>query len=360
MILKAKDDIGPLVSQLDGLLKRPLTDRQRRAIEQEKATMLAGAKAEAEAAYLIDFHLKDSEHWAVLHDLRLEHNGRVAQIDHLLICSVLDIYVVESKGFRTKIRITGDQWEVLRNSHWTGITSPVAQNERHILVLKELIQASTWAPKFFGSIKQPIRYVNVVAVPPECSLRGESPEVMVVSMDNLVKTVRHDHSGLFSRSLFSGISRDGLCDLGLDLLDCHRPVKFDFAAKFGVGAQATEAVAVERPNGHLASKCVNCGTALTQAEAFFCRVNKPRFAGQFLCRKCQSFVPKVKREAAPAFKEIGSRLAPSPAAVRADSRQCCADCGEEVESKVVAFCRLKSRRFGGKVVCRSCQTRYHC
>lgn len=28
---------------------------------------------------------KDSQNWAVIHDLRIEHRGRVAQIDHLLI-----------------------------------------------------------------------------------------------------------------------------------------------------------------------------------------------------------------------------------------------------------------------------------
>jgi hypothetical protein len=42
-------------------------------------------KGEKEAAYHIDFHLKDSRHWAVIRDMRVEWNKRVAQIDHLSI-----------------------------------------------------------------------------------------------------------------------------------------------------------------------------------------------------------------------------------------------------------------------------------
>jgi hypothetical protein len=356
MILKTKDDVGPLVSQLNELLKRTLTERQRRSIEQEKATILAGARAEAEAAYLIDFHLRDVDNWAVIHDLRLEHNDRVAQIDHLLIWRGLEVYVVESKGFRSKVRITGDRWEVLRNNHWTGVPSPVAQNERHILVLKELLRASDWAPKFFGKIRQPIRYINVVAVPPECGIRGDNSGVMVVSMDNLVKTVRSDRAAFLSPTALSAISVDGLCDLGLHLVDCHRPATFDFAARFGVSQAPPTGVPAARNS---AQTCINCGSAMTKAEVFFCRVNPERFAGRMLCRRCQGAAPATEPEAEGAVRatavdsttpKVAAR--PEPAGAR------CVECGVTVEEKVVAFCRLKRRRFDGKTVCRRCQGRY--
>lgn len=319
--------------------------------------MLAGARAEAEAAYLIDFHLKDSENWAVIHDLRLEHNGRVAQIDHLLIWSGLDVYVVESKGFRSKIRITGDRWEVLRDNHWTGIPSPVAQNERHILVLKELISASDWAPTFFGGFKQPIRYINVVAVPPECSVRGDDPNVMVVSMDNLVKTARSDRAWL-AANVLSGIPSDELCDFGLHLADCHRPATFDFAAKFGVSLEPAEANPAKPVNGRPATTCTACGGVLTKAEAFFCRMNKDRFASQLLCRKCQQFAPKAQPEPLRTGATVLNDAVSSPVAPALAPGPRCADCGSPVEDKVAAFCRFNRRRFGAKTVCRGCQSRY--
>ena len=34
---------------------------------------------------------------------------------------------------------------------------------------------------------------------------------------------------------------------------------------------------------------------------------------------------------------------------------CCAACGIGVDKKVVAFCRFNSKRFAGRVLCRTCQ-----
>jgi hypothetical protein len=40
--------------------------------------------------------------------LRLEHNGRTAQIDHLLINRWMECYVLESKHFNAGLKITED------------------------------------------------------------------------------------------------------------------------------------------------------------------------------------------------------------------------------------------------------------
>src|SRR4051794_25489368 len=111
----------------------------RNRLERDLAIARAGVQGEKEAAYHIDFNLKDSKNWAVIHDLSIEWNGRVAQIDHLLLNRLLEIHVVETKSFRTKIRFANGGWERLNFGHWEGIPSPAEQNERHILVLKELL-----------------------------------------------------------------------------------------------------------------------------------------------------------------------------------------------------------------------------
>ena len=43
------------------------------------STRKSWIKGESESAYLIDFHFAASLNWAVIHDLRVEHNDRVAQ-----------------------------------------------------------------------------------------------------------------------------------------------------------------------------------------------------------------------------------------------------------------------------------------
>ncbi|PKN12574.1 MAG: hypothetical protein CVU69_05935 [Deltaproteobacteria bacterium HGW-Deltaproteobacteria-4] len=74
-----------------------------RGEEQEKIASLekiAGVRScNQNSAYYLDFNYKDSQNWAANHDLRIEHRGRVAQIDHLLINRLLDIFVLESKNY---------------------------------------------------------------------------------------------------------------------------------------------------------------------------------------------------------------------------------------------------------------------
>ena len=141
MLLKQKDDVQPAVQTLEELLTlKTLIGQQRERIEDEIENIRAGAKGEKEAAYHIDFKLKDAKNWVVVHDLRLEHNGRVTQIDHLLIGRFFDVFVVESKNLKTAVRVNkDDEFEVKTRYGWKGMASPVEQNKRHIQVLRELI-----------------------------------------------------------------------------------------------------------------------------------------------------------------------------------------------------------------------------
>lgn len=56
-------------------------------------------------AYDIDFYFEPSKNIAVIHDRHLELNGRVAQIDHLLIGCMPEVFVLETKTFSTGINI---------------------------------------------------------------------------------------------------------------------------------------------------------------------------------------------------------------------------------------------------------------
>lgn len=91
MILKHKDDLAPQTAELERLLSlASLSKAQREDLQDELGAMRAGNKGEKEAAYHIDFGWKDGNNSVVIHDLRLEHEGRVAQIDHLILMRTLD------------------------------------------------------------------------------------------------------------------------------------------------------------------------------------------------------------------------------------------------------------------------------
>ncbi|MDI6744166.1 MAG: nuclease-related domain-containing protein [Thermodesulfovibrionales bacterium] len=99
MIIKKRDPKEAEIKELTSLLSLPLPESKRFLIERELRFVQSGDKGENDSAYFIDFELASSSRWAVIHDLRLECRNRVAQIDHLLINRVFDVYVLEQKLF---------------------------------------------------------------------------------------------------------------------------------------------------------------------------------------------------------------------------------------------------------------------
>lgn len=84
MLIKQADDHSEELAQLERLVKSSTGNAGKYAAK-DLAIRKAGLRGETESAYFIDFHYAASPNWAVIHDLRVEHNGRTAQIDHLLI-----------------------------------------------------------------------------------------------------------------------------------------------------------------------------------------------------------------------------------------------------------------------------------
>ena len=82
MLIKAADDKQPQIDELEALRTRPDVDAETKAhIDREIKNIRAGARGERDAAYQIDFDYAKESNRVVIHDLRLEVDGRVAQID---------------------------------------------------------------------------------------------------------------------------------------------------------------------------------------------------------------------------------------------------------------------------------------
>jgi hypothetical protein len=106
VIIKKADNRDSDVQELQRLLGYQISAKQRFLIEREIKCIGSEVRGEDSSAYLIDFNFHESKNWSAIHDLRLEHNGYVAQIDHLLINRCLDVYVLESKNYYYGIKIT--------------------------------------------------------------------------------------------------------------------------------------------------------------------------------------------------------------------------------------------------------------
>lgn len=336
MIFKEKDPIDDQIRSLEHAAQTAPTATERNRVEKELAFARAGLKGEQEAAYYIDFHLKDGKNWAVIHDLRIECNCRVAQIDHLLIDRFLEIYVVESKSFRTKIRHANGGWERWGYRDWEGIPCPVEQNQRHIFVLDELIKHKKLAPTRLG-MAMPLKFFNVVVVHPACSIVGKMPrDARIYRMDKLVSKIRAaDATPL---DLWKVISPGTLHAFAAELAEQHTPAPKPNGAALELNDRPV-AKAPEQP-------CQECRGALTVAEADYCQKYAARFGGKLLCRRCQAH-----------FRSSGKPpAAATPRNTAAETAARCAECGAGVDRKVIAFCRFSSKRFGGRVLCRQCQS----
>ena len=242
MIIKNTDNKTDALRTLEQLLQQSgITPMQHKAIEREIAMLRAGIKGEQEAAYQIDFAFKDSTHSVVIHDLRLEVNGRVAQIDHLLIGRSLVTFVLETKHFNSGLKIN-DNGEFLRWNNYQktyeGMASPLEQNERHIAVLKEA----------FGMIDMPTRLgirlmptFNSFVVISAASRIERSPKFdskNVIKADTIKTNIlqKMDKMGVMDTlgSAARFVSYETLEDIARKLCTLHTPIAIDYKAKFGL------------------------------------------------------------------------------------------------------------------------------
>jgi hypothetical protein len=142
MIIKSADDKEHQITALKALQLRPDASADiKKRIEQEIKNINAGAKGEREATYEMEFHYGTSKNWMLIHDLRIECEGRVAQIDHLAISRLLEIWVCESKHFSEGLAINEHgECAAFYNNKPYGVASPLEQNRKHIAVLQSVFK----------------------------------------------------------------------------------------------------------------------------------------------------------------------------------------------------------------------------
>lgn len=236
MILKNSDDKSPMISELERL-ERLASGHTKKQISDEIRFMRAGIKGENEAAYLIDFDYKDSKNTIILHDLRLEHNGRVAQIDHLLIHRSMMFLVLETKHFASGLKYTKDG-EFLRWNDWKktfeGMASPLSQNERHITVLKDIVSGIKMPEGLIFNYKAFFRSLILVSSNARIDRHKDFKEgEKVIKADMLDKKY-----GELLKDVGSGAPLLEAVRVANALLALHKPASFDYAARFGISNQS--------------------------------------------------------------------------------------------------------------------------
>jgi hypothetical protein len=362
MIIKKSDDRASDVMELHQLLQYPISAKQRFLIERETKCIASGVRGEESSAYYINFRYHDSPNWAVIHDLRLEFNGFVAQIDHLLINRFLEVYVLESKNYYYGVKISPEGDFVAWNGKsYIGIESPIEQNKRHIRLLEKVVTQRGLLPTRLG-ITVPAAYHNYVLIAPNSRIDRPAASnfdtSMVIKADALVESIgkRLDSMGVVNTLVMGAkaVSTETLETFARSLARLHRPTKINYADKFGVSIQNGNPAVKEEPiasgtaKEDRNSRCESCGVAVESKVVYFCRMNKVRFGGKVLCHSCQ-------KNPLPAEEPDIIELTDT-ADTEEKRHGKCDSCGTEVDKKVAYFCRMNKKRFEGKVLCRTCQS----
>ena len=244
MLIKSAQERAADIDALNALLAHPAASPAvRTKIDEQIRNIRAGAKGEADAAYEINFDFQASPNWAVLHDLRLEHQGRVAQIDHLLINRFLDIWVCESKHFSQGVAINDHgEFTAFYGSRAVGIPSPLEQNRKHLEVLRSVLASSlVQLPTRIGlSLKPSLHSVVLVSK----NARITRPKKTVPGVDSVIPSdrlrglinERTDKESVLTTVMAATkmVSAETVAQLARQLLRLHRPIKFDWSAKFGL------------------------------------------------------------------------------------------------------------------------------
>ena len=309
MLIKSADDKESQIAILQNLLSHErLPAEKRQLIERELRNLSIGIATEKQAAFEIDFYAVPSKNLFVIHDLRLEIGGRVAQIDHLLMNRALEVFVIETKTFSTGLSINDrGEFSTFYEGKEVGIPSPMEQNARHISVLKDAFK-EIGLPKRLGITLQP-SFNSVVLVSPKAIInrpKSANLDASIIKLDQFFSWYHKKMDALTLKEtvgILKVCSSETVKSLGEKLLALHKPSRVDYIKRFELGAallskDSVEPVCAEHKNGIASTVlkrteeneyfCANCKSLIATVVAKYCWNNRPRFGGKAYCRACQA------------------------------------------------------------------------
>lgn len=312
MLIKSADDKSKRITLLEALLEAPQleTDQKSWLLGQLKAIRY-GVQGERDAAHYIDNHFSASANHAVIHDLRIDVDGEVAQIDHLVISRGFIFYLLETKNFNGNLEINdfGEFSVRYGAARSFGIPSPLEQSKRHENVLVKLLDRL----EIFGRVSRKPDFKHVVLIHPKGAI--QRPDAKRFDTANVIKADqfaswrdKHIDKEMSVAQVFGSLlnmrSTDALRESAEKILRQHRPVNLldlpDFmkprreAPSLPVAAAprlSEEAAPLQADSAGTSTKrliCATCGTKISYPEGKFCWNNVKRFNGLQYCRDHQA------------------------------------------------------------------------
>lgn len=135
-------------------------------LDTHDARRLAGHKNEKEVAFFLRREFAEDNDIFILNDVRIEHKGERAQIDHLVIYP-FGFIILESKSIKGRLVVNEfGEWARQYRKEWKGIASPLRQAEVQSNLLKSYLDAhkKQLMGRIFGFLQKGIKGRNWYAL----------------------------------------------------------------------------------------------------------------------------------------------------------------------------------------------------
>ncbi|MCB2308603.1 NERD domain-containing protein [Clostridium estertheticum] len=169
-----------------------------------------------------------------LHDIRLQSEDYIAQLDFVLITYKF-IYVLETKKLNGDIEINADGDFIRTIKSYAGKTikkegmySPITQNERHVKILKDILVRE----KIIKAI--PIKSAVIIANPKTIMKKTKCPKViqnLIYKYDQLTTLLNTE---LRSAKNDPEMREKLMYEIAEYLVENNKPIKFDNKAKYSL------------------------------------------------------------------------------------------------------------------------------
>ena len=283
MLYKTIDSKEKEINQLKALLTQSKNPKQKAIIKIDLQRIENGYRAEKDNAYYLDFYFKDSPKNILLHDVRIEYNGQVAQIDHLII-NRFGIEVLESKSFSGKLTIKGDgSLDVEYTKKVQTFPNPIEQNNRHAKILSEFLKKNMKLPSNLKLFGVPIS--STVLINPKTTLINDTLPKGFVRADSFITNwdSRVEKMGTlaFVKTIGTTMSLDRAKDIADFLVKHHIPKSYDYSKKYHIKKEEEVAnVIVSKKEESKTPLCSKC-----QSNTIEIRYGK--YGYYFKCLKCK-------------------------------------------------------------------------
>lgn len=247
--------------------------------------LVAGRRAEEQMAHYLKRFFGASGDVDVLNYLRIELQGEVAQMDHLVL-HPFGLTIVESKSVAGSVQIKDDgQWIRWFNKQPQGMRSPVTQARMQLMLLKELLSRTVKQKGFFDAVDFDV----LVAISDTGTIQwpatGSLPEVCKADqVPERVARIISSRKASGSQAPLTPEHRQAIAGF---LCKIHQPLGAAAAKDDPVVAAMPPVAATAPPESQAAAApalpakaCKHCGG--TDLEAQY-----GKFGYYFVCRKCE-------------------------------------------------------------------------